>query len=81
MKWPATHEDALSAMIHLHDRFALEGRDADTYINILWCVGVHDRPQLERPVFGMTRSMTSGRMERKTAVDAHIREITQGSLL
>ena len=31
-------------MIHLHDVYALDGRDPNTYTNILWCFGLHDRP-------------------------------------
>ena len=43
----------LATMIHLHDRYALDGRDPNTYTNILWCFGLHDRPWTERPIFGM----------------------------
>ena len=81
MEWSATHEDALATMIHLHDRYALDGRDPNTYTNILWCFGLHDRPWSERPIFGMTRYMTLDGMRRKTDVDAYIREVTQGKLL
>jgi deoxyribodipyrimidine photo-lyase len=81
MEWSATHEDALATMIHLHDRYALDGRDPNTYTNILWCFGLHDRPWSERPIFGMTRYMTLDGMRRKTAVDAYIGEVTQGKLL
>jgi deoxyribodipyrimidine photo-lyase len=81
MEWSASHEDALATMIYLHDRYALDGRDPNTYTNILWCFGLHDRPWSERPIFGMTRYMTLDGMRRKTDVDAYIREVTQGRLL
>ena len=81
MEWSATHEDALATMIYLHDRYALDGRDPNTYTNILWCFGLHDRPWSERPIFGMTRYMTLDGMRRKTDVDAYIREVMQGRLL
>ena len=42
-------------MIYLHDRYALDGRDPNTYTNILWCFGLHDRPWPERPIFGTIR--------------------------
>jgi deoxyribodipyrimidine photo-lyase len=35
-------------MVLLHDRYALDGRDPNTYTNILWCFGLHDRPWQER---------------------------------
>jgi deoxyribodipyrimidine photo-lyase len=81
MEWSPTHEDALATMIYLHDRYALDGRDPNTYTNILWCFGLHDRPWSERPIFGMARYMTLDGMRRKTDVDAYIREVTQGRLL
>ena len=81
MEWPATHDDALSTMIYLHDRYALDGRDPNLYANILWCFGLHDRPWFGRPIFGMTRYMSIEGMRRKTDVDACIREVTQGRLL
>ena len=49
-----THEEALRIMIYLHDRYALDGRDPNTYTNILWCFGLHDRPWTERAIFGQT---------------------------
>ena len=75
MEWSATHEEALATMIYLHDRYALDGHDPNTYANILWCFGLHDRPLAERPIFGQVRYMALAGMRRKTDVDAYIREI------
>lgn len=81
VEWSATHEEALSTMIDLHDRYALDGRDPNTYTNILWCFGLHDRPWAERPIFGMVRYMNLEGIRRKTDVEAYIREIHQGKPL
>ena len=75
IEWSETHADALATMIYIHDRYALDGRDPNTYTNILWCFGLHDRPWAERPIFGMVRYMSLEGMRRKTDVDAYIREI------
>ncbi|MCC7168782.1 MAG: hypothetical protein IT565_14550, partial [Rhodospirillales bacterium] len=75
IEWAATHEEALRIMIYLHDRYAVDGRDPNTYTNILWCFGLHDRPWQERAIFGSVRYMSYDGMRRKTAVDAYIREI------
>lgn len=75
IEWSATHEAALDFMIAMHDRYALDGRDPNTYTNILWCFGLHDRPWFERPIFGQIRYMSYDGMKRKTDVDAYIREI------
>ena len=75
IEWSPTYEDALRTMIHLHDVYALDGRDPNTYTNILWCFGLHDRPWGERPVFGQLRYMSLEGMKRKTDVNAYIAEI------
>lgn len=75
IEWSASAEDALSTMLWLHDKYALDGDDPNTYTNILWCFGLHDRPWPERPIYGTIRSMGRAGMERKTDVDSYIREI------
>lgn len=75
IEWSHTHADALATMVRLHDVYALDGRDPNTYTNILWCFGLHDRPWQERPIFGKVRYMSYEGMKRKTGVDAYLREI------
>jgi len=73
LEWSRTPEDALATAIYLNDRYALDGRDPNSYTNILWCFGLHDRPWVERPIFGQVRYMSYDGMRRKTDVDAYIR--------
>lgn len=75
IEWSRTCQDALETMIHIHDRYALDGRDPNTYTNILWCFGLHDRPWQERPIFGIVRYMSTDGMKRKTDVESYLREI------
>ncbi len=75
IEWSATPEEALATMVRLHDRYALDGRDPNTYANILWCFGLHDRSFPERTVFGTVRYLSLDGMRRKTDVPAYIREI------
>jgi len=75
IEWSRTAQDALEAMVEFHDRYALDGRDPNTYTNILWCFGLHDRPWGERPIFGMVRYMSYDGMKRKTDVAAYIKEV------
>ena len=63
-------------MLYLHDKYALDGRDPNTYTNVLWCFGLHDRPWTERAIFGQIRYMSYQGMRRKTDVDAYWREIS-----
>ncbi len=75
IEWSRSCEDAFNAMVYLHDRYALDGRDPNTYANILWCFGLHDRPWPERPIFGKVRYMSLEGMRRKTNAAAYIQEI------
>ena len=75
IEWSETCQEALETMIYLHDRYALDGRDPNTYTNILWCFGLHDRPWTERPIFGQIRWMSYDGMKRKTDVGAYLKEI------
>jgi deoxyribodipyrimidine photo-lyase len=77
IEWSKTYEAALDLMIRLHDVYALDGRDPNTYTNILWCFGLHDRPWFDRPVFGTLRYMSFEGMKRKTNVGAYIEEIAE----
>ena len=75
IEWSRTYEEALRYMVDMHGRYALDGRDANTYTNILWCFGLHDRPWFERPIFGKMRYMSLEGMKRKTNIQAYINEI------
>lgn len=77
IEWSAAYQDALDTMIYLHDRYALDGRDPNTYTNILWCFGLHDRAWGERPVFGRLRYMSLEGMKRKTDWEAYVKEIRE----
>lgn len=75
IEWSASPEQALATMIYLNDRYALDGRDPNSYTNILWCFGLHDRPWVERPIFGQVRYMSYQGMCRKTDVEAYVRGV------
>lgn len=75
IEWSATHEEALRIMIELHDRLALDGRDPNTYTNILWCFGLHDRPWRERPVLGTLRYFSRQGFARKADAAAYLARI------
>lgn len=65
IEWSETPEDAHATMLRLHDVHALDGRDPNTHAGILWCFGKHDRPFVERPIFGKVRWMSSEQTRKK----------------
>lgn len=70
--WSPTYEIAFETLVHLNNKYCLDGRDPNSYAGILWCFGKHDRPWMERPVFGMIRYMTSGSTGKKFDSKAYI---------
>ena len=74
IEWSRTYEEAAKTMIDIHGRYALDGRDPNTYTNIFWCFGLHDRPWPERPIFGKMRYMSLEGMKRKTNTLAYIEQ-------
>lgn len=65
IRWTETYERALALMVELHHRYALDGRNPNTYANVLWCFGLHDRPFQERDVLGKLRPLNSERTRAK----------------
>ncbi len=71
-EWSATPEEALGTMLYLNNRYALDGQNPASFASILWCLGLHDRPWPQRPIYGAIRSMSRAGMDRKTDVPAYI---------
>lgn len=63
--WTKNYEEAFAILEDFNNKYALDGRNPNSYAGILWCFGKHDRPWMERPVFGTIRYMTSGSTGRK----------------
>ena len=66
LEWSASPAAAYRVLEHLNNRYALDGRDPNSYTGILWCFGLFDRPwPPERKVFGQVRYMSSDNTARK----------------
>ena len=73
LEWSESPREALRIMIELNDKYALDGRDPNSYTGILWVLGLHDRAWgPERPVFGKIRYMSSDNTARKYRVRGYI---------
>ncbi len=57
--WSPSYEVAFETLVHLNNKYCLDGRNPNSYAGILWCFGKHDRAWFERPVFGLIRYMAS----------------------
>ncbi|MEO8904081.1 MAG: deoxyribodipyrimidine photolyase [Polyangiaceae bacterium] len=83
LEWSKTPEHALATAIYLNDKYALDGRDPNSYSGILWCFGRYDRAWGPvRPIFGTIRYMSSENTGKKLWLDQYLaRYGEQGTLL
>lgn len=68
LEWSPSPEQALTIMKDVMDRWAVDGRDPNSYAGYCWTLGRYDRPWPERPVYGTVRSMSSENTRRKVRV-------------
>ena len=72
LEWTPTPEIAMEYMVALNDKWALDGRDPNTYTGIGWVLGKFDRGWTERPVYGKIRCMTTTTTKRKFSTKKYI---------
>ncbi|MBC7896048.1 MAG: deoxyribodipyrimidine photo-lyase, partial [Cytophagaceae bacterium] len=58
IQWAPTYGDALRWLVHLNNKYGLDGRDPCSFAGIQWCFGKFDRPFYTRPVLGVIRTMS-----------------------
>ena len=84
LEWTKTPADALAVMIELNNKYALDGRDPNSYSGIFWVLGRYDRAWgPERPVYGTIRYMSSDSTRRKIRLKRYLErfgEQAQGAL-
>ena len=73
LEWSATPAEALDTMIELNNKYALDGRNPNSYSGIFWCLGRYDRAWgPERPIFGKVRYMSSDSTRRKINLKGYL---------
>ncbi len=73
LQWSESPREALRIMIHLNNKYAVDGRNPNSYSGIFWCLGRFDRAWgPERPVFGKIRYMSSENTARKLDVKGYL---------
>jgi len=75
LEWSDSPQQAYRHTLYLNNRYFLDGRDANSYANVAWVFGLHDRPWQQRQIFGTIRYMSSGGLERKTDPKAYIQKV------
>ncbi len=75
LEWSNTPQYAFKTALYLNNKYFLDGRDANSYANVAWIFGLHDRPWQERKVFGKVRYMNDKGLERKFDVAAYVEAV------
>lgn len=75
LEWSTSPREALRIMIQLNNKYALDGRNPNSYSGIFWILGRYDRPwSPERPIFGNIRYMSSDNTARKLRVKNYLKQ-------
>ncbi len=73
LEWTPSAREALEIMIELNNKYALDGRNPNSYSGIFWTLGRYDRPWgPERNIFGKIRYMSSDRTKQKVSVKKYL---------
>ena len=79
LEWTKHPREALEFMIELNNKYALDGRNPNSYSGIFWVLGRYDRAWgPERPVYGKIRYMSSDNTARKVRVKNYVAKYTGG---
>jgi deoxyribodipyrimidine photo-lyase len=65
LQWTPDYRAAHRILVHLNNKYALDGRDPNSYAGIAWILGKFDRPFYRRPVYGLVRYMSLGAARKK----------------
>jgi deoxyribodipyrimidine photo-lyase len=65
LEWSPSPQAALDTMEQLMNRYAVDGRDPNSWAGFAWVLGRYDRPWPEREIFGTVRYMSSENAMRK----------------
>jgi deoxyribodipyrimidine photo-lyase len=73
LEWSPDPRTALAHLIELNNRYALDGRDPNSYSGIFWILGRYDRAWgPERPIFGTVRYMSSESARKKLRLKKYL---------
>jgi deoxyribodipyrimidine photo-lyase len=75
LEWSASPEEAYETTLYLNNKYFVDGRDPNSYANVAWVFGQHDRGWQEREIFGKVRYMSAGGLERKTQPKEYVEKV------
>jgi len=77
LEWTPDPQTALEYLIELNNKYAIDGRDPNSYSGIFWIFGRFDRAWgPERPVYGKVRYMTSQSTAKKINLKNYLQQFS-----
>lgn len=71
LQWTPNAAECLRVLEHLNNKYALDGRDPNSYGGIMWIFGKYDRPFYRRPIYGTVRYQSLRAARNKFDVDRY----------
>jgi deoxyribodipyrimidine photo-lyase len=74
LEWSPDPRTAFELLIHLNNKYSIDGRNPNSYSGVAWSFGRFDRPWApRRPIFGTVRFMSSANTARKFDLAEYLR--------
>ena len=64
LEWSPSPKEGFARTLRLNNRYFLDGRDANSFTNVAWVYGLHDRPWQQRKVFGTVRYQSENSLKK-----------------
>ncbi|SEP67895.1 deoxyribodipyrimidine photo-lyase [Microlunatus flavus] len=77
LEWSSTPQHGHATTLYLNNKYFLDGRDANSFSNVAWVYGQHDRGWTEREVFGKVRYMNAAGLERKAKPKEYVAKVDE----
>ncbi len=74
LEWTPDPQTAFDTLLAINNKYFLDGRDANSFTNVAWVFGLHDRPWQRRPIFGTVRYQSENSL-RKFDAKAYLRSV------
>lgn len=64
LEWSPSPKEGFARTLRLNNRYFLDGRDPNSFTNVAWVYGLHDRPWQTRKVFGTVRYQSENSLKK-----------------
>jgi deoxyribodipyrimidine photo-lyase len=74
LEWSPSPREGFARTLRLNNRYFLDGRDPNSFTNVAWVYGLHDRPWQKRKIFGTVRYQSENSLKKFDA-KAYVRAV------